>query len=87
MTNNKIFRKREKSIDSIYCSKNTGPWFPYIGFYEHNGRKNLSEGQMIFKKSEIYFEDAYEIIPNISKTKKDTFFNAEEVEVYKILFI
>ena len=82
LTNNKIFRKKNNSF-SIYCSEETGPWFPFIGFYQYNGRKNISEGQMIYKKSkkDIYFNDLYEIIPN---DKKDTFFDAEEVEFYKI---
>ena len=81
LTNNKIFRKKEKSLDSIYCSNNSGPWFRYIGFLKYNGRKNMSEGQILYR-GDTYFKDIYEIIPN---DKKDTFFEAEEVEIYKII--
>ena len=44
----------------------------------------MSEGQILYKKdeNEIFFKDIYEIIPNI---KKDTFFDIEEVETYKII--
>ena len=89
LTNNKIFRKDKKLTSSIFCSSEAGPWFPFIGFYQYNGRKNLYQGQMLYKNSEDkkYFKDVYKIIPNISKTQKDTFFTAMEVEVYKILFI
>jgi len=32
LSNNKIYRKKEKSTESIYCNYNCGPWFGGIGF-------------------------------------------------------
>ena len=32
LTKQKVFYKTSKSSYSIYCAKNMGPWFPFIGF-------------------------------------------------------
>ena len=84
LTNNKIFNKIDKNIFSIYCDKDVGPWFPFIGSRD-SGKKNMSQGEFLYKTKEkdIFFENFNEIIPN---NGKDRFFDVEEVEVYKILF-
>ena len=84
LTNNKVFRKNENSkSSSIYCGKDTGPFFPYIGFNEYS--KSMSQGRFAYKsdKNEIYFKDFNEIIPN---KRENRFFDVEEVEIYKIIF-
>ena len=80
LTNKRIFKKSGKSKDSIYCIKDAGPWFPYIGCY--GGKKNMSQGYFCYSpNSEI--EKSEEIISN---EKKSRFFDIEEVEVYQIVF-
>ena len=82
LTENKIFRKRLKSTNSIYCDKNVGIWFPYIGF-RNTGKKNMSQGEFLYySKDRTIFNDFNKIIPNEGK---DRFFDVEEVEVYKIV--
>ena len=81
LTDNKIFRKTKKS-DSIFCHKDAGTWFPYFGFYKYNGRMNLTQGQ-ILGKSYSDFDNYNFLLSNNGKTKN---FDAEEVEVYKIIF-
>ena len=82
LTNNKIFRKTSKNSYSIYCSKNLGPWFPFIGF-RASGKKNMNQGEYQFSSSN-YFKDYNDIIPNDGKGK---FFDVKEVEIYKISYI
>ena len=84
LTNNKIFRKKEKMKKSIFCSKECGPWFPFIGFLGL-GKKNMSQGDFFYKTDNnwIYFNDINNIIPNEGK---DKLFDIEEVEIYQILF-
>ena len=82
LTNNKIFRKTSKNSYSIYCSKNLGPWFPFIGF-RSSGKKNMNQGEYQFSSSN-YFKDYNDIIPNDGKGK---FFDVKEVEIYKISYI
>ena len=68
LTNNKIFRKKEKMKKSIFCSKECGPWFPFIGFLGL-GKKNMSQGVFFYKTDNnwIYFNDINNIIPNEGK--------------------
>ena len=80
LTNDKKYKKIESNLDSIYCFKDQGPWFPYIGFRE-TGKKDMTQGE--FLSSNYYFEDYNEIIPNDG----NKFFDVEEVEVYKISFL
>ena len=80
LNNNKVFRKNKNDI-SIYCMRDIGVWFPFIGFRE-TGNKNMSQGEFIFN-SNINFNNFNEIIPN---EKKDRFFDVEETEVFKIIF-
>ena len=80
LTNNRIFRKAQKSTDSIWCTK-YGPYFAEIGFRER-GKKNMSQGYFLFSTT-LYFENFNEIIPNEGK---DRFFDVDEVEIYNILF-
>ena len=77
LTKNKKFKKL--SNDSIYCSKDTGPFFPFIGFRDI-GKRNMSQGDYQYSNSN-YFENYNDIIPN---EKKNRSFDVEEVEVYKI---
>ena len=76
----KIFKKNYNYNDSIYCNKNAGAWFPYFGFLKYNGRKNLSQGQILCRGDE--FENYNLLLNNNGKDKN---FDAEEVEVYKII--
>lgn len=78
LSDNKVFRKKEKSYDSIYCGKNTGPWFPFIGMRD-SGKYNMSQGEFLYGGT--YFNNFSEIIKN---DKRDRFFDVLEVEVYKI---
>jgi hypothetical protein len=81
LTDNKVFKKR-KPDKSIYCSKNNGPWFAFIGF-RSSGKQNMTQGEFLYKvnENEIHFEDFNSIISN---DKKNRFFDVEEVEVFKI---
>ena len=83
LTKNKVFKKKEQSKISIYCGKNTGPFFAFIGFNE-KGKANMSQGRFAYKfnETELIFQDFNEIIPNERKSK---FFDVEEVEIYKIM--
>ena len=80
LTNKRIFKKRRKSDNSIYCVKEAGPWFPYIGFY--SGKKNMSQGYFSYNPNSV-IEKYEEIIPN---EKKSRYFDVEEVGVYQIVF-
>ena len=80
LTNGKIFRKAEKSTDSIWCTK-YGPYFAEIGFRER-GKKNMSQGYFLYSTT-LYFENFNQIIPNEGK---DRLFDVEEVEIYNIIF-
>ena len=83
LTNNKIYRKKEKSTESIFCYKNCGPWFGGIGFRE-NGRKNMSQGEFVFSREGWeFYGNINDIIPNKGKSR---YFEVEEVEIYKLLF-
>ena len=42
----------------------------------------MSKGKFLYKKSDFYFKNINDIIPNESK---DKCFDVEEVEVYKII--
>ena len=83
LTNNKIFRKKDKLTNSIFCHKESGPWFPFIGF-RASVKNNMTQCEFMYKysNSDIYFKDYNEIIPN---ERKDRFFGVEEVEIYKII--
>ena len=79
LTKGKVFKKKEqKNTYSIYCGKDVGPWFPFIGFRD-NGKKDMTQGEFLY--NDIYFENFNEIIPNENKNR---FFNVDEVEIYKI---
>ena len=78
LSNNKIFPKKKESEVSIWCGKEEGPWFAYIGF-NGTGKKNMSQGEFLIK-DEI-FKDYKKIIPNEGKNR---FFDVEEVEIYEI---
>ena len=78
LTKGKLFKKKSAN-DSIYCSKDCGPFFPYIGCRD-TGKKNMSEGD--FQMAFYNFENIQEIIPNDGKNTVT--FNIKEVEVYQI---
>ena len=78
LTNKKIFQKKVKGTDSIYCGKNVGPWFPFIGCRD-SGKQNMTQGEFLYDGE--YFHNFKEIIPNSNKNK---FFDVDEVEIYKI---
>jgi len=80
LTNNKKYKKLNKSNCSILCGKKFGPFFPYIGF-RNEGKKNMSQGDIQYGEWNCHFEFYKEIIPYEGK---DRFFDVEEVEVYKI---
>ena len=86
LTNKKVYGKIEKNkkTQSIYCDKDVGPWFAFIGFRE-SGPKDLTQGEFLYREKidEIYFENINDIIPN---ENKDRFFKVEEIEVYKLSF-
>ena len=83
LTNNKIYRKKAPSIESIYCAKSCGPWFGGIGFRE-KGKQNMSQGEFIYSRSDReYFGNINDIIPNEAKGR---YFDVEEVEIYKLVF-
>ena len=79
LNDNKIFKKINNKNSSIYCNKDAGAWFPFFGFYKYNGRTNLTQGQIL---SSNYFENYNLLLNNNGKTK---YFDAEEVEVFKII--
>ena len=83
LTDNKIYRKKKDKDYSIYCGKEQGPWFAYIGFRE-TGKKNMTQGEFIYKskENECEFIDFNKII----NKNENKFFDVEEVEVYKVLF-
>ena len=79
LTNNKIYRKSEKSTESIYCGKNIGPWFGGIGTRD----KNMTQGEFQFsRKGWEFYGNIDDIIPNEGKSK---FFEFEEVEIFKLI--
>ena len=81
LTKGKIFPMKNNMKNSIKGSKTNGPWFAYIGF-RAVGRKNLTQGYFYYKNNnDGSFENYSEIIPN---DKKDTYFDVQEVEIYKI---
>ena len=81
LTKGKIFPMKNNRKNSLKGSKENGPWFAYIGF-KGAGRKNLTQGYFFYKNNnEESFENFNEIIPN---DKKETFFDVQEVEIYKI---
>ena len=78
LTNNKIYRKKEKSIESLYCGQDTGPWFGGIGTRD----KDMSKGEFQFSRSGFEFYGSIDdIIPNEGKTR---FFDIDEFEVFNI---
>ena len=79
LSGNQVFRKNNKLTNSIYCRKDIGPLFYYLGFSE-NGKGNLSQGEFQ-ARSDIYLKNYNTII---SKEGKNRFFNVEEVEIYQI---
>ena len=79
LTDNEIFRKKEKGRDSILCCSDLGPWFEYIGFRD-KGKKNMSQGNYVVGNS--CFENYNRLIHNEGK---DRFFDVEEVEIFKII--
>ena len=81
LTKSKVYKKKDNKNCSIYCDKGVGPWFAYIGCRD-SGKKNMSQGNFLF--NDDCFENLTEIIPIQGKEK---FFDLEEVEVYKIIFI
>ena len=80
LTKGQIFENK-KNVISIKGSKNTGPWFAFIGF-SSSGKKNLSEGYFYYNKENLSsFKNYEEIIPN---EKQNRIFNVIEVEIYQI---
>jgi len=79
LTNKKIFPIK-KNYDAIRGSKELGPWFAYIGFRD-GGRNDLTQGIFYYTKGDESYENYNEIIPN---DKKNTYFDAKEIEIYKI---
>ena len=71
-----------KNCEVIRGSKELGPWFAYIGFRD-GGKNDLTQGIFYYvsKGSECY-ENYNEIIPN---NGKNTYFDVNEVEIYKII--
>ena len=63
LTDNKKFKKL--SNDSIFCSKVTGSFFPFIGF-RNVGKGNIFQGDFQYTKSN-YFENYNDIIANEKK--------------------
>ena len=83
LTNKKVYRKKEKSIDSIYCYKGSGPWFGGIGFRD-SGKENMTQGEFAYSRSGFeFYGNINDIIPNEGKSR---FFDVEEVEIYKLNF-
>ncbi len=80
LTYGKIFPIK-KNCDAILGSEDCGPWFAYIGFRD-GGKNDLTQGIFYYR---VFHDESYEnfneIIPN---DKKETYFDAKEVEIYKI---
>ena len=79
LTNNKIFNKNEKYMESIKCSKNCGPYFHCFGFASG---KNMNK--LHFARGCSNYNNLDEIFP---KGGKQDNFDIEEVEIYKIIFV
>ena len=78
LTNNKIYRKQEKSTESIYCGKNGGPWYGGIGSRD----KNMSQGDFQFsRKGYEFYGNINDIIPNEGKSR---FFTIDEIEIFQL---
>ena len=83
LTNKKIYKKIRNNEASIFCDKDYGPWFPYIGLTKDE-KEEMKKGKFLYREGDdVFFEKFNEIIPN---EKKDKYFNVEETEVYKITF-
>jgi len=82
LSGNQVYRKNDKLTKSIYCGKQIGPLFEYVGFTEH-GKQNLSQGEFQ-ARTDIYLNNYNEII---SKEGENRFFDVEEVEIYQIELI
>ncbi len=81
MTGNKIYRKKKKSIESIFCGQDTGPWFGGIGTRDID----MSKGEFQFSREGYeFFGNINDIIPNEGKNR---FFDVDELEVYNIINI
>ena len=80
MTKNKKFKKL--SNDSIYCSKDTGPFFPFIGFRDI-GKRNMSQGVYQYSNSN-YFENYNDIIPNEKKIEVSMWKKLKYIKFSKI---
>ena len=82
LTKGRIFHIK-KNCKAILGSKYNGPWFACFGFHnKKEDKKGLSQGYYYYKnKNEEYFENYDELIPN---DKKNSFFDVNEVEIYKI---
>ena len=79
LTNNKIYRKKEKSTESLYCGKNEGPWYGGIG----SRNKNMSLGEFQFsRKGYEFYGNIDDIIPNEGKTR---FFDIDELEIFQLM--
>ena len=77
LTGNKIYRKKKKSIESIFCGQDTGPWFGGIGTRDID----MSKGEFQFSREGYeFFGNINDIIPNEGKNR---FFDIDELEVYK----
>ena len=78
LTNNRIYRKKEKSTESIFCGKNEGPWYGGIG----SRNKNMSHGDFQFsRKGYEFYGNINNIIPNEGKSR---FFVIDEIEIFKL---
>ena len=82
LTKGRIFPIK-KNCKAILGSKYNGPWFACFGFHnKKEDKKGLSQGYYYYKnKNDEYFENYDELIPN---DKKNTIFDVNEVEIYKI---
>ena len=79
LTKGRIFPIK-KNFDAILGSKSSGPWFAYIGFRDM-GRNDLTQGIFYYRIDDESYENYNELIPN---SKKYTYFDVKEVEIYKI---
>ena len=81
LTKGKIF-PAIKNCEVIRGSKELGPWFAYIGFRDR-GKNDLTQGIFYYEsKGDECYENYNEIIPN---NGKNTYFDVNEVEIYKII--
>ena len=81
LTNNKIYRKKEKSTSSLFSGKNEGPWFGGIGTRD----KDMSKGDFQFsRKGYEFYGNINDIIPNDGESR---FFDIDEIEVFKLIDI